>query len=173
MINISKGITKFEKLIDSWEQLKMKVANEIVSTITGGVPVHDLQHIDCRFLLDSFSVKIHLEIENRVSNAKTMMKLSLVSVTLKNCNMLTYQQELEGIQDKYFIEKIGKENVFIPNYVSMVAISNSYRAFRDKLIISGQIEFISRRLVSRCICIFGNYSLNYVFKVMYFYRNCV
>ena len=64
MINISKGITEFEKLIASWEQLKTKVANELVSTIIGGAAVNDLQHIDFKFLLDSFSIQIHSKIEN-------------------------------------------------------------------------------------------------------------
>ena len=46
MININKGITEFEKLIASLEQLKTKVTNELISTITGGAPVSDLQHVD-------------------------------------------------------------------------------------------------------------------------------
>ena len=59
MINTSKGITEFEKLIASLEQLKTKVADELISTITGGASVSDLQHVDFQFLLDSFSVQIH------------------------------------------------------------------------------------------------------------------
>ena len=56
MINVNKGIAKFEKLIASWEQLKTKVIDELVSTNTGGAAVSDLQHVDFQFLLDSFSV---------------------------------------------------------------------------------------------------------------------
>ena len=93
MININKEITEFEKLVASLEQLKTRVTDELISTITGGVPVSDLQHIDCQFLLDSFSVQIHSKIENYVSDAKTMMKLSMVAVTLGDCNISAYRQE--------------------------------------------------------------------------------
>ena len=56
MMNINKGITKFEKITVSLEQLKTKDTDELISTIIGGVPINDLQHVDCRFLLDSFSI---------------------------------------------------------------------------------------------------------------------
>ena len=98
--------------------------------------VHDLQHIDHQFLLDSFSIQIHSEIENWVSDAKIMMKLSLVIVTLEDYNISAYWKELEEIQNKYFIAKLEMENVFIPNYDSMMIILNAYRAFRDKLVMS-------------------------------------
>ena len=42
MINISKGVTEFEKIIISFEKLKIKVTDELISTITGGAPVSDL-----------------------------------------------------------------------------------------------------------------------------------
>ena len=71
--------------------------DELVSTITSGAAVSDLQHIDCQFLLDSFNIQIHSEIENQVLDAKTMMKLSLVSITLEDCNISAYQQESEEI----------------------------------------------------------------------------
>ena len=75
----------------------MKVMAELVSTIIRGAVVSDLQHIDCQFLLDSFSIQIHSEIDNRVSNVETMMKLSLVAVTLGDCNISAYRQESEEI----------------------------------------------------------------------------
>ena len=55
-MNINKGITEFEKITVSLEQLKTKDTDELISTIIGGVPINDLQHVDCRFLLDSFSI---------------------------------------------------------------------------------------------------------------------
>ena len=65
-----------------------------------------------------------------------MMKLSLVIVTLEDCNILAYQRELEEIQDKYFTTKLRMENMFIPKYDSMMTVLNNYRAFRDKSIMS-------------------------------------
>ena len=73
--------------------------------------------------------------ENRVSDAETMMKLSLVAVTLEDCNISAYQQESEEIEDKYFTAKLRMENIFIPNYDSMVIILDSYRTFQDKSIM--------------------------------------
>ena len=58
-MNINKGIIEFEKIIVSLEQLKTKVTDELISTMIGGVPINDLQHVDCQFLLDSFSIQIH------------------------------------------------------------------------------------------------------------------
>ena len=91
------------------------------------MPVSDLQHVDCQFPLDSFNV----------SNVETMMKLNLVAVTLGDCNISDYRQELEEIQDRYFIAKLRMENVFIPNYESMMIILDAYRAFWDRSIVFG------------------------------------
>ena len=65
-----------------------------------------------------------------------MMKLSLVAVTLGDCNISAYQQELEEIQDKYLTAKLRMENMFIPNYESMMVILDAYKAFWDKSIVS-------------------------------------
>lgn len=136
VINISKGIVEFEKSIAVCGQTKVKVSNEVVIIITGGATMSDLQHVDCQFLLDSFSVRIHSKIENRVSDAETLMKLSLFSVTLEDCIISIYQQELEEIQDKYFTTKIRMENVFISNYDLMVSILDTYMAFKNTSITS-------------------------------------
>ena len=74
--------------------------------------------------------------KNWVLDVKTMMKLSLVAVTLEDCNISAYQQESEEIQDKYFIAKLRMDNMIIPNYDSMMIILHAYRAFRDKSIMS-------------------------------------
>ena len=65
-----------------------------------------------------------------------MMRLSLVAVTLGDCNISAYQQESEEILDKYLTAKLRMENVFIPNYESMIVILDAYRAFLDKSIVS-------------------------------------